>query len=250
MAEKIYLVGADNKLTAMEEQGHLTEDAFQKLLEDYPDILAGDQMNRESPRRWLLVTRELGVPGEEGGGNRWSLDHLFLDQDGVPTLVEVKRSTDTRLRREVVGQMLDYAANGIVYWPVESIREAFVARCVATGKTADEELAEFLGYDRTEVESPEDAFWAMVSMNLKAGKVRMVFFADFIPPELRRIVEFLNEQMKPAEVLAVEVKQFVDLEGKIKTLVPRVIGLTSAAETAKGIRSDPRKRWDEESFLQ
>ena len=56
------------------------------------------------------------------GGNRWSLDHLFLDQEGIPTLVEVKRGTDTRIRREVVGQMLDYAANAIVYWPVEELR--------------------------------------------------------------------------------------------------------------------------------
>jgi hypothetical protein len=32
----------------------------------------------------------------------------------VPTLLEVKRSSDTRIRREVVGQMLDYAANGVV----------------------------------------------------------------------------------------------------------------------------------------
>jgi hypothetical protein len=24
---------------------------------------------------------------------RWSLDHLFLDQDAIPTLVEVKRGT-------------------------------------------------------------------------------------------------------------------------------------------------------------
>jgi hypothetical protein len=27
--------------------------------------------------------------------------------------VEVKRSSDTRLRREMVGQMLDYVANGL-----------------------------------------------------------------------------------------------------------------------------------------
>ena len=187
MAEKIYLVGTDNKLTAMEEQGHLTEDAFQKLLEDYPDILAGDQMNRESPRRWLLVTRELGVPGEEGGGNRWSLDHLFVDQDGTPTLVEVERSSDTRIRREVVGQMLDYAANGIVYWPVESIRAAFSANCAAHDRNADVVLGEFLALDGG---TPEDAatedFWAKVSTNLKAGKVRIVFFADSIPTELKR----------------------------------------------------------------
>jgi hypothetical protein len=31
-----------------------------------------------------------------------------LDQDAVPTLVEVKRSSDTRIRREVMGQMSDY----------------------------------------------------------------------------------------------------------------------------------------------
>jgi hypothetical protein len=38
-----------------------------------------------------------------------------LDQDAIPAIVEVKRSTDTRIRREVVGQMLDYAANSVVY---------------------------------------------------------------------------------------------------------------------------------------
>ena len=67
----------------------------------------------------------MAVPSEEGGGWRWSLDHLFLDQDGIRTLVEVKRSTDSRIRREVVGQMLDYAANAVVYWPVEEIRSTF-----------------------------------------------------------------------------------------------------------------------------
>jgi hypothetical protein len=62
-----------------------------------------------------------------GSGNRWSVDHLFLDQDAIPTIVEVKRSSDTRIRREVVGQMLDYAANAVVYWAVEAIRAEFEA---------------------------------------------------------------------------------------------------------------------------
>ena len=38
------------------------------------------------------------------------MDHLYIDQNAWPTLVEVKRSKDTRIRREVVGQMMDYAA--------------------------------------------------------------------------------------------------------------------------------------------
>jgi hypothetical protein len=54
-----------------------------------------DLVAMHSSRRWLLVRREAGVPDSETGGSRWSLDHLFIDQEAVPTLVEVKRSDDT-----------------------------------------------------------------------------------------------------------------------------------------------------------
>ena len=50
----------------------------------------------------------------------------------------------------------------------------------------------------------------------------MVFVADDLPPELVRVIEFLNEQMSPAEVLGVEVAQFVG-EGH-QVLVPRSSG--------------------------
>ena len=85
----------------MQEAPYDSESLLQKLLADHPDLLAGDQINAEEPRRWLLITREMAVPGEQDGAGRWSLDHLFLDQDAIPTLVEVKRSSDTRIRREV-----------------------------------------------------------------------------------------------------------------------------------------------------
>jgi hypothetical protein len=74
--------------------------------------MPGELVDPQRPRRWLLVTREAGIALPGGaGGSRWSLDHLFLDQDGIPTLVEVKRASDPRGRREVVAQMLDYAAS-------------------------------------------------------------------------------------------------------------------------------------------
>ena len=109
----IYLKHGD-ELVEMVEQPYEAEAVLQRLLADYPNLLAGDE-DDEPRRRWLLVQRELGCAAEEDGGDRWSLDHLFLDQDGVPTLVEVKRSSDTRLRREVVGQLLDYAANAAAF---------------------------------------------------------------------------------------------------------------------------------------
>ena len=91
-------------------------------------------MNPTDPRRWLLISREVGIPGEAHGAARWAIDHLFLDQEGIPTFVEVKRSSDTRIRREVFGQMLDYAANAMQYWPPGNIQALFGARCERDGR--------------------------------------------------------------------------------------------------------------------
>jgi hypothetical protein len=243
MAGGIYLVTDSGELVEMRERTYASEELLQELLAKYPQLLAGDQIDSTAPRRWLLVTREMGVPSEEDGGNRWAVDHLFLDQDGVPTIVEVKRSNDTRIRREVVGQMLDYAANGVVYWPIEEVRSRFERTCETRAAKPADVLAEFLG-----PEADPTAFWQSTKTNLQAGRVRLVFVADRIPPELRRIVEFLNSHMDPTEILAIEIKQYVGGE-KLRTLVPRVIGQTEEAQQKKsaGVR-DP-KQWDEQMFF-
>jgi hypothetical protein len=242
MVDSIFLLGTQEKLVELRAQDYDSEELLQRLLADHPHLIAGQQIDESSPRRWLFITREMGVPGEDAGSGRWSLDHLFLDQDGIPTLVEVKRSTDTRICREVVGQMLDYAANAVAYWPVEQIRAHFMARH-ANADNADRELLCFLAEDGV----PED-FWNRVKTNLQAGKVRMIFVADAVPPELKRIVEFLNQQMDPAEVLALELRQYVG-EG-LKTLVPRVIGNTAVAGGKKDLGPAAKRQWNEQAFLQ
>lgn len=237
----IYLL-RDDGLVEMREAAYEAESVLQELLAKHQSLLAGDQLPGAEPRRWLFIRREVPVPAEQDGAGRWSLDHLFLDQDGVPTLVEVKRSSDTRIRREVVGQMLDYAANAVVYWPLPAVQAAFQGRCEREGLDPDAEVAGFLG-----PEEDVEEFWKRVDVNLQAGRVRLVFVADEIPAELRRVIEFLNKQMNPAEVLAIEVKQYVG-EG-LTTLVPRVIGQTAEAEARKRSGGGEGRRWDKESFL-
>jgi hypothetical protein len=248
MPAGIFLLRGDNELFELNAQPYPQEDLLQDLLARYPNLLAGDQMNPPTPRRWLLVRREAPVPDVLDGAGRWSLDHLFLDQDGVPTLVEVKRSSDTRARREVVAQMLDYAANGVAYWPVETIRAAFEQRAEAEGQDSFQLLLDFIA-----PEEDSDAFWAKVKVNLQAGRVRMVFVSDEIAPELRRIVEFLNVQMDPAEVLAVEVKQYVGAD--FRGLVPRLVGQTAEATQRKAVGTSARsamsgRTWNEASFFE
>ncbi len=239
MSGGIYLIREGDTLVEMKERTYDSESILQELLARYPHLLAGDQMNADNPRRWLLVTQEAGLASEDDGSDRWSVDHLFLDQDAVPTLVEVKRSSDTRIRREVVGQMLDYAANSVLHWPIDKVTGMFEADCERRGVDADQVLAEFLGSD---TQKDPEQFWQTAKTNLQAGRVRLVFVADVIPSELRRVVEFLNRQMDPAEVLAVEIRQYVG-QG-LKTLVPRVIG-----QLERQAESQAKRQWDEASFL-
>jgi len=194
MSSGVFLIQTDGRLVEMSEESYGSEADFQELLARYPNLLAGNQINDENPRRWLLISREAAIPSEENGCDRWSVDHLFLDQDAIPTLVEVKRSSDTRIRREVVGQMMEYAANAVVYWPMEEIQGKFDAVCQEKGLNSDDELNAFLGPS-----GDVDAFWQSAKANLQAGRIRMLLVADEIPTELKRIVEFLNEQMAPAE---------------------------------------------------
>ena len=202
-----------------------TEAAFQKLLADHPALL---RLPDGADGELLLVTQELGIADEQGGSDRWNIDHLFLTKEGVPVLVEVKRASDTRARREVVAQMLDYASHGTAFWTGADIASRYQATATRNGLNPESRLQEFIGG------ADPEAFWRQVEANLRSGRIRMVFVADKIGKELRRIVEFLNEQMRPAEVLAIEVAQFTDQSG-LRTLVPQLIGATERAQSAKAV---------------
>jgi hypothetical protein len=238
----VFVLNDTNALVSLEAAHFASEDDFQVLLAKFPELLAGDQIDPSNPRRWVLVRREVAIPSEENGGGRWALDHLFLDQDGVPTLVEVKRHTDTRIRREVVGQMLDYAANCVVYWPVDSLKVDFEATCHGNGTTPAEALSGLLGQ-----EPDIEGFWLRVKTNLAASRIRLLFVSDAIPSELRRIIEFLNKNMDPTEVLGLELRQF---QGRgLRTMVPLVVGQTQEAVQRRNPTSRSVRNWDEDSFF-
>ena len=161
----------------------------------------------------------------------------------MPTLVEVKRSSDTRIRREVVGQMLEYAANGLRYWPPGTVRAHFEARCSRDGDEPDEVLQRTFGG-----ELAVEAWWTAVETNLSEGTLRLLFVADEISQELKAIIEFLNEQMVRTTVLGVELPQYADETGIHRMFVPVVIGLSQRAESVKTARK--WRRWTVEEWLE
>ena len=242
MSGGVFVLKDAKTLVPMQPADFDTEEQFQRLLADFPALLAAVQGDNDTPRKWLLLGREMGIQSEEGGYDRFAVDHLFIDQDGVPTLVEVKRQTDTRLRRAVVGQMLDYAANAVLHWSAERLRDQFENYCADRGNDPASAIADLIGPD-----GDANKVWEKVKTNLQAGKIRLLFVADQIPPEVKGIVEFLNKQMDPAEVLAIELRQY---EGEgLRRIVPAIFGYTEEAQQRK-LAPGPRRYWDELSFFE
>ena len=58
---RIILASGDGEWIPMEESAYDQETNLQAAIPNYPDLLPGDQINPENPRRWLLIKREMGV---------------------------------------------------------------------------------------------------------------------------------------------------------------------------------------------
>ena len=256
MAASFFHIDRDGSLSAMRETGFESEDQIRQLLANHPEVLARDATAGETPRRWFAMARQDPPPvapsernGEASGGNS-PISHLYVDQDGAPALVEVKLRADPREARDVVGRIIEHAANAKTLWPIDQLRAAFVSRHARSGADADQALRDLIG----EIIDPA-AFWTSVEENLENGRIRMVFVVDEMPQDLASMAQFLNVQLTPAAVYAIEVRQHLSASGQI--LRTSVVGQDDAAvspattsgqsvrgaEAAPSLPSDSKEAW-------
>jgi hypothetical protein len=200
---------------------------LQTILKNNFDLLPGDQIEPDAPCRWMLIRREMPVPDPSTGTDRWSIDFLFVDQNATPTFVECKRYLDTRARREVVGQVLEYAANAQYFWSADDLR----AYADTTAKENESSLEKGIRELQSEFGDSVENFFSEFEKKLKASEIRIVFFLEQAPPELKRLVEFLNKQMGAVEVLLVEARQYKG--GDIQIVVPTLFGFTEQIRQIK-----------------
>jgi hypothetical protein len=245
---QVYVVKDGGATVAMQRVQCKNEDLeLQLLLAKNLELIPGDQIDPDDPRRWLLIRREMPVPDPNTGVDRWSVDFLLADQEAIPTFVECKRFADTRARREIVGQMFEYAANGHYYWTKEEMRRLAEESSKSRGTTLEADLESVL---KDGADAP-DAFFQRVQDNLREGQVRIVFFLERAPMELRSVVDFLNKQLERSEVLLVEAEQYS--HDGTRVVAPRLFGYTEEARQVKRMvtvtNKGERRKWDKETFL-
>jgi hypothetical protein len=196
--------------------GRSLEDGIHALLQRYPQLIPGKQLDpsSEDPPRFVLLGQEMGRGG--------SMNLLYVDQRGVLTLVEVQLGQSREARRTVIGQIVEYAAHAEALWGSGRARRAAARFWSRRGKNLYEVMrGQFKDVD---VES----LWQNVEANLRCGRVRLILAADELRAEARHMVEYLSREMKNAEVLGLELRCYGE-EPARAVLVPCLVGQTPVA---------------------
>lgn len=152
------------------------EDWLQKLIFENPNLLPLEEIEPAflDP---IPLCRELST----GVG---PLDILFVNERGMLTLVECKLLKNPEGRREVVGQILDYAQE-ISRWDFDDLNSAVAKQ----GAGIIEQVKNHLPED----EFDEAKFIDWVTMNLKRGRFLLLIVGDGIRESVEDISEYLQE---------------------------------------------------------
>ncbi|MCL2715125.1 MAG: hypothetical protein FWD68_11215 [Alphaproteobacteria bacterium] len=155
------------------------ENFLQDLVHDAPWSLPVEELDR-SFAGLKAVCRELSLPVG-------SVDNLLINADGRICIVECKLWRNPEAVRDVVGQVLDYAAAlaQLTYSELEA----------AAASAAKSKRSDFLAWAVLGEDAPEDdklAFRDAVTLALEQGAFLILIVGDDIRPRLRQIRDFLD----------------------------------------------------------
>jgi len=149
-----------------------------------------------------------------------SIDALYVSPTGGLTIVETKLWRNPEARRQVVGQILDYAA-ALSSWSYDELDN--VARN-ATGTSLWEQVAGIHGGGPPLSEAD---FVDTVARDLRAGRFLLLVVGDGIRDEVERMASYVQSSPRLQFHLAlVELRIHEDLKHSIRTVVPSVVAQT------------------------
>jgi hypothetical protein len=229
----------DSEILKLDPKIYEKELILHNLIANHPELLFSDYPDLKDLNLLLIKNEAPTYETDDTTRPTW-LDILLVGDDGIPVLVEVKLSTNPEIRRTIVGQVMEYAANAAANWKIEDMQEMFRQTCGTRRRDPTGVLAEFLGPEKNLGD-----FWDTAYTNLRAGKIRIIFASDSIPPSLKNIVQFLRNQMKPAVILAVDIPQFISNDHQV--VVPKVYGQLIQQTANSG--AVQKRKWNEPDFI-
>jgi len=192
------------------------EEWLQEILANEPDILPTASIDSiYSPL--LCIGREIPVASGY-------IDNLYISPKGYIVIVETKLWRNPEARREVVGQIIDYAKD-LKDWNYEQLNNMYKLI-----NNSDKGIFEaMVTQDLLNVEN-ESAFIDTTEKNMKLARFLLMIVGDGIREGVERMTEFLNETPNMQYHLALCELEVYDLGCDERLVVPQLLTKTKVIE--------------------
>ncbi len=225
----------NGRIRPIESSKFKEEAVLQTYLEEYPDLLPLDEIE-DNPAPLVTIGREVSVPSG-------AIDLLLVDTSGVLTIVETKLAKNPEVRREVIGQIIEYASF-VSRWDAQQV-ERQATEYFRSKKRAEASLygvlAELAKGGNAEVPPDEATLRAAIEKNLREGNIRLIIAVDDLVESLRSTVTFLNS-FSTFDLLILQLRDF-ELAPTGRIFIPSVFGY------ARPPKPPPPTPWDKNRFL-
>ena len=192
-------------------QGGIDEATLQDLLFRHPQTLPIASIDAAYVGA-IPVCRELSTQAGY-------VDALYVNSQGCLTLAEFKLWRNPQARREVIGQILDYARE-IATWNYEDLQREVSKTLKRTGNVLHELVR------ATNPEVDEAAFVDNVTRHLRRGEFLLLIIGDGIREDVESIVDFIQQHSGLHFNLAlIEVALYRDTHDQV-IVQPRVLART------------------------
>jgi hypothetical protein len=194
------------------------EEWIQKLIDNNPGILPISEIDTG-------FTPAISI-GREVSTSVGPIDNLFISPDGYLTVVETKLWRSPEARREVVGQILDYAKE-LNKWTFPDLDNSVKRYNQRYKNNSDGLLATVRKHTQLN-ESGDTFFIDNISKNLKRGRFLLLIVGDGIRESVEDMVEYLTRTPQLFFTLALVELQVYKLNQNDNSLiiVPQVVTRT------------------------
>jgi hypothetical protein len=206
---------------------------IQELIHSQPSLLPIDDIDSNFAP---LIPLGREIPTSVG-----SIDNLFVSPEGYLTIVETKLWRNPEARREVVGQILDYAKE-LNKWSFTDLNNA-VKACSENKEGIVESIKRYEPIDESEIQYLIDN----ISKNLNRGRFLLLIVGDGIRESVEDMVEYLSQTPQLFFTLAlIELQVFkfpkeIDSFLVIPQVVTRTQEITRAIFRVEGSQSQNLK---------
>jgi hypothetical protein len=195
----------------------ISEGWLQEKLHKFPDLLPLDELD-PSFRESISLCREMSVSSGR-------IDNLYLSPTGHLTLVETKLFRNPQARREVVGQIIDYAKD-LSRWTFKEL-DAAVRSANRAVRTRDVGILDLLVAEEMMDADNEAHMINAIDRGLRRGEMLLLIVGDGIHESVEDMAEYIQVAPQLRFGLGLVELQLYELPNQEDLLlVPRVVTRT------------------------